>query len=48
MQVFYNSEKDASAAGYLDYTSEKHMNRKGQIYPYTGLRGDAKALYQVR
>jgi hypothetical protein len=33
-------------AGYCDY-DDGNINKKGKIYPYTGIRGDAKALYEV-
>lgn len=33
-------------AGYCDY-DDGNINRRGQIFPFTGIRGDAKALYEV-
>lgn len=44
--VFYNTKKEAELDGYSDF---KHMNSMGQIHPFGGIRGDAKALYrQIR
>lgn len=46
LQVFYSSKKEATDAGYTDY-SKANVNKRGQVYPFSGLRGDARELYQA-
>ena len=41
-RLFYNNKREAEADGLKDLVS---TNRHGQINPFGGLRGDAKALY---
>ncbi|GMI06964.1 hypothetical protein TrRE_jg5978 [Triparma retinervis] len=44
VKVFYNTLKDAKAAGYA--VPEGAANKLGQVNVFTGLRGDAKALHK--
>jgi hypothetical protein len=44
-QVYYANKQEADQAGYFDY-SRGSMNKRGQIHPFTGLRGDSRDLYQ--
>lgn len=45
IKVFYKTSNDAHNDNYTDYNSDA-MNLKGRIYPFTGLRGDAKELWK--
>ena len=41
--MFYNNKKEADKDKYYDYDV---VNKCGQIHPFGGLRGDAKALHR--
>lgn len=43
VKVFYCCKRDADKDKYTDY---QQVNGTGQIHPFGGLRGDAKALYR--
>lgn len=43
IKVFYACKKDADRDKYVSYEG---INKQGQIHPFSGLRGDAKALYR--
>jgi len=45
IRVFYTNEESAKSDNYNKY-SKTDMNRKGNIFPFIGLRADAKKLYQ--
>jgi hypothetical protein len=44
--VFYRQVKHAVEDGYDDFKSYCFRNKAGYLYSFTGLRGDAKRLYQ--
>ena len=44
IKVYYKSREDAILDGYWDFTSDD-VNKKGVVFPFIGLRGDAKELY---
>ena len=46
IKVFYSSEKEAEEDGYIAYKGKKSKNKKGAVWPFVGLRGDAKELYR--
>lgn len=46
IKVFYNSTEAASADGYNEYDRRFDVTRGGIVYPFTGLRGDAKELFR--
>jgi hypothetical protein len=43
IKVFYSCKRDADRDKYSSYEG---INKQGQIHPFSGLRGDAKALYR--
>jgi hypothetical protein len=43
IRVFYKNAKEARSNDYHDFDTQ---DRDGYIYAFTGLRGDAKQLYQ--
>lgn len=43
IKVFYACKRDADRDKYVSYEG---INKQGQIHPFSGLRGDAKALYK--
>jgi hypothetical protein len=43
IKVFYACKRDADRDKYVSYEG---INKQGQIHPFSGLRGDAKALYR--
>lgn len=45
IKVWYKSKEDAALDGYTNFT-KNCINSKGTIYPFTGLRGDAKQLWR--
>ena len=44
IKVYYSSKANAKLDNYTDY-SPFCVNTKGVIHPFSGLRGDAKALW---
>ena len=46
IKVFYNTVSEADADGYREYDPEQFHSKKGLLYAFTGLRGDAKKLYR--
>ena len=46
IKVFYNKVSNGIADGYSDFNSRCFTNKNGYLYSFTGLRGDAKKLYQ--
>lgn len=46
IKVYYHSERDALNDGYNVYDSSKAVNKNGNVYPFIGIRGDAKELYR--
>ena len=46
IRVFYSTVNQAKAAGYKDYNSKLFSRNEGYLYSYTGIRGNAKALYK--
>lgn len=46
INVFYRQVKHAIEDGYNEYKSYCFRNKSGYLYSFTGLRGDAKRLYQ--
>ena len=45
IKVWYKSKDEAAIDGYTNFT-KNWVNSKGIIYPFTGLRGDAKQLWR--
>jgi len=45
IRVFYKTEMDAYKDGYNQFNTKTDMNQKGKIFPFVGLRADAKQLY---
>lgn len=46
VRVFYGTVEQAKRDGYTDFSEHLFSNKNGFVYSYTGLRGDAKALYR--
>jgi hypothetical protein len=46
IRVFYDSVSAAREDGYYEFNDDDYPKRSGVLYGYTGLRGDAKQLYQ--
>ena len=46
IKVHYPSEKDALDDNYTIYEKKDAVNKNGNVYPFIGLRGDAKELYR--
>jgi hypothetical protein len=46
IKVFYSTVNAARADGYKDYSSRLFSRNDGYLYSFTGLRGNAKALYK--
>jgi hypothetical protein len=46
IKVYYPSEEEASLDGYKCYDPRTACNKQGKIYPFIGIRGDAKELYK--
>ena len=46
IKVYYSSEKEALNDGYNIYNPKEAVNKNGNVYPFIGIRGDAKALYR--
>ena len=45
IRVFYGTVTQAKQAGYTEFSDQIFKNPNGFVYSYTGLRGDAKRLY---
>lgn len=45
IKVNYKSKEEALMDGYTNFT-QNCVNSKGNIYPFTGIRGDAKQLWR--
>jgi lysine/ornithine N-monooxygenase len=46
IKVHYSSEQDAINDNYTVYEKKNAVNKNGNVYPFIGLRGDAKELYR--
>jgi hypothetical protein len=46
IKVFYGQVQNAQKDGYTDYNTTVFSNKKGFLYSFTGLRGDARMLYK--
>ena len=46
IRVFYGKVESAIADGYTDYDKNAFSAKRGFLYSFTGLRGDAKRLYR--
>lgn len=46
IKVYYHSEREALNDGYNVYDQNKAVNKNGNVYPFIGIRGDAKELYR--
>lgn len=46
IRVYYPSEQDALDDNYTVYNKKEAINKQGKIYPFIGIRGDAKELYR--
>jgi hypothetical protein len=42
IRVFYSTVEAALQDGYRDYDTSCYSEKKGYLYSFTGLRGDAK------
>jgi len=46
IKVFYKNQQEAKKCNYTEYEAKtKDKGKKGYVYSFTGLRGDAKELY---
>jgi hypothetical protein len=45
IRVYYPSEEDALQDNYNLYNPKEALNKQGKVYPFVGIRGDAKELY---
>jgi len=46
IRVYYHSEREAFNDGYNVFDQSKAVNKNGNVYPFIGIRGDAKELYR--
>jgi lysine/ornithine N-monooxygenase len=46
IRVFYGTEQDAVNDGYTAYNKREALSKQGKVYPFIGIRGDAKELYK--
>ena len=46
IRVYYHSEEEAHLDGYNEFEKSKAINKSGNVYPFIGIRGDAKELYR--
>ena len=46
IRVYYHSEEEAHQDGYSDFEKTKAVNKSGNVFPFIGIRGDAKELYR--
>jgi hypothetical protein len=46
IRVYYKNIEKAQADGYNEFDKEKFAKANGYVYAFTGLRGDAKQMYQ--
>lgn len=46
IKVYYNSVVLAQADQYTDYDAKLDVSKGGIVFPFTGIRGDAKELYR--
>ena len=46
IKVYYSNEKEALNDGYNVYNPKDAVNKNGNVYPFVGIRGDAKELYR--
>ena len=46
IRVFYSRVQQALMEGYTDFKQLQFSNKKGFLYSFTGLRGDAKRMYK--
>ena len=46
IRVFYGKVESAIADGYTDFDANAFSAKRGFLYSFTGLRGDAKRLYR--
>jgi hypothetical protein len=46
IKVFYPTVNQAKADGYTEFDPKLFSRKDGYLYSYTGLRGNAKALYK--
>ena len=45
IKIHYATQQLASQDGYLDYDKKLDMSKGGIVYPFTGIRGDAKEIW---
>lgn len=46
IKVYYSTEREALNDGYNIYDPSKAVNKNSNVYPFIGIRGDAKELYR--
>ena len=46
IKVFYKTVESANQDGYTNFDSRRFGHKKGLLYSFTGLRGDARDLYK--
>ena len=46
IKVFYSRVENAKADNYHDFDPSVFTRKNGYLYSFTGLRGDARALYK--
>ena len=44
--MFYSKVESATADGYHDFDESSFSKKRGFLYSFSGLRGDAKRLYR--
>lgn len=45
IRVYYPSQEEALSDNYTCYDPKEALNKQGRVYPFIGIRGDAKDLY---
>jgi hypothetical protein len=45
IRVYYPNEEEAASENYTNYNPREACNKQGRVYPFIGIRGDAKDLY---
>jgi hypothetical protein len=46
IRVYYTNEEEAKEDNYTIYNRPEALNKQGKVYPFIGIRGDAKMLYK--
>lgn len=46
IKVYYDKVSDAEKDGYTNFNPDDYPNKNRHLYSFTGIRGDAKILYE--